>query len=90
MASSVRECISVRQAGCPCRLFRFSALAQVSGPLSHLAASQGVLLAVVLAMVVALLLALLAAVAFTAIWSARPTRSKVALAVLDRLLRWRP
>jgi hypothetical protein len=86
MASSVRECISARQAGCPCHLFRFSVLAQASGHVSHLAASQGVLLVVVVAVV----LALLAAVVITAVWSGKPARSKAALAVLDRLLRWRP
>jgi threonine/homoserine/homoserine lactone efflux protein len=76
-----------RQSGCPCHLFRLSVLAQVSGHISHLAASQSVLLVVVLVVVV--VVALLAAVALTAVWSGKPARRKVALAVLDRLLRWR-
>jgi hypothetical protein len=45
---------------------------------------------VVMAIALALVLALLAAVVLTALWSGKPARSKVALAVLDRLLRWRP
>jgi hypothetical protein len=39
--------------------------------------------------VAVLIVVLVAGVAWTAIWSAKPSRRKAALAVLDRLLRWK-
>jgi RsiW-degrading membrane proteinase PrsW (M82 family) len=83
MTSSVRECISARQAGCPRTEFKLSALPQVSGALSHNLSGQDVFAIVLLA------LALVAAVVLTAIWSRDKDRRKDARDVLDRFLRWR-
>jgi Flp pilus assembly protein TadB len=81
---SVRECLFARQAGCPCRAVRFCALAQVSGHIGGALSSHGAL------MVIALIAVVFAAlVIFPAVWSRKPARRKAALAVLDRLLRWR-
>jgi hypothetical protein len=82
MTSSVRECISARQAGCPRTEFKLSALPQVSGTLSHNLSGQDMFVIALLA------LALVAAVVFTAIWSRDKDRRKDARAVL-RILRWR-
>jgi hypothetical protein len=84
MFSSVRDCVSACQAGCPCTEFRLIALAQASGPLGRAATSQGVLL------LVALFLILFAGlVVFPAVWSSDKERRKAALTVLDRTIRWR-
>jgi hypothetical protein len=88
LVSPAIEAWVARQAGRTCRPLRLLILAQVSGHVSHLAASQSLLLVVALSLV--LVLALLAAVVLAAVWSGKPARSKRALAVLDRLFRWRP
>jgi hypothetical protein len=84
MASSVCERLSARQAGCPCRVSRLSVLAQVSGHISHIMTNQGVLLVAALSLIL-----FSALVVLPAVWSSKPARRKAALAVLDRLLRWR-
>jgi hypothetical protein len=43
----------------------------------------------VLAVTAVLLIALVAGVVLPAVWSVKPARCKAALAVLDRLLRWK-
>ena len=83
MHVSVRECISTREAGCPCVVPRFHAFAQV-GTVSKILSSQDAL--VVLGILAILVMVL---VILPAVWSEKPTRRKAALAVLDRLLRWR-
>lgn len=84
MASSVREHVGARQAGCPCHVFRFSALAQLSSHIGSAVSSHGVLLAVLLVAV-----ALVTVVIFPAVWSRKSYRRKAALEVLERLIRWR-
>ena len=83
MASSVRECLGPRQAGCPRTEFKLSALPQVSGTLGHALSGQDVFVILLLA------LALVATIVFTALWSSDKDRRKNALDVLDRITRWR-
>jgi hypothetical protein len=83
MVSSVRERICACQAGCPRREFQLSTLPQASGTLSHNLSGQDVFV------IVLLVLALVAAVVLTAVWSGDKERRKDALAVLDRIIRWR-
>jgi hypothetical protein len=83
MASSVREHASACQARCPTADFKLSALPQASG-ISHALSSQDV------ALIVVVVLALVAAVVLTAIWSRDKDQRQAALAVLDRIIRWRP
>jgi hypothetical protein len=83
MVSSVRECICACQAGCPGTEFRLSALPQASGTLSRNLSGQDVFVIVLLALI------LVAAVVLTAVWSGDKERRKDALAVLDRIMRWR-
>lgn len=82
MASSVRECICARQAGCPRDEIRLSALPQVNGAISHSLSGLDVTLIVIAVVVI------VAAVVLTAIW-ADAARRKAAFEVLDRLLPWR-
>ena len=84
MTSSVRECICARQAGYPADGSQLSALAQANGALGHALTSEDVLVVLVL---VVLTIAVL--VVFPAVWSGKPARRRAALAVLDRLTRWR-
>ncbi len=65
-------------------MFRFSALTQVSGHIGSALGSPGALLVIAL---VAILFA--AMVIFPAVWSRKSYRRKAALAVLDRIIRWR-
>jgi hypothetical protein len=81
--SSVRECICACQAGCPRTEVKLSTLPQVSGTLGHALGGQDVFVITVLA------LALVAAVVLTAVWSPDKERRKDALAVFDRITRWR-
>lgn len=60
-----------------------STLPQVSGTLGHALGGQDVFVITVLA------LALVAAVVLTAVWSPDKERRKDALAVFDRITRWR-
>ena len=78
----LRERILAREEGSPSR--HIGALTLVSGPVSQVAGRPYVLigLAVFLVLVVGL-------VVFPAVWSSKPARRKAALAVLDRLLRWK-
>lgn len=62
-----------------------STLPQVSGTLGHALGGQDVFVITVLA----LALALVAAVVLTAVWSPDKERRKDALAVFDRITRWR-
>ena len=71
---SVRECISTREAGCPCVVPRFHAFAQV-GTVSKILSSQDAL--VVLGILAILVMVL---VILPAVWSEKPTRRKAALA----------
>lgn len=83
MISSVRECTCPCQAGCPRTEFRLSALPQVSVTLGRALSGQEMFVIVIVA------LALVTAVVLTAIWSRDKDRRKDALAVLDRIARWR-
>jgi hypothetical protein len=84
MVSSLRECICMCQAGCTRTEFRLSALPQAGGTVSHVLTGQDVFV------IVLLVLALVAGlVVLPAVWSSKPSRRKAALAVLDRLIRWR-
>lgn len=83
MASSVREHALACQAGCPRTEFRLSALPQVSSSVSHVLTGPDVTLIVIVT------LAVVAAVVLTAIWSRDRERRKDALAVFDRITRWR-
>jgi hypothetical protein len=80
----LRERLSAREEGSPSRVYRFGSLALASGPVSLVALRPYALagLAVLLALVVLL-------VVVPAVWSGKPARRKAALAVLDRLLRWK-
>jgi hypothetical protein len=80
---SVRECIRTREVGCPCAVPRIHAFAQAS-TVSKILSNQDAL--VVLGILAILVIVL---VVLPAVWSEKPTRRKAALAVLDRLLRWR-
>jgi hypothetical protein len=80
MARSVRECICTRQAGYPRDEFRLGAFPQVS----HAMTGQDLFLVTVLALVL-----LAGLVVFPAIWSTKPARRRAALAVLERIIRWR-
>jgi hypothetical protein len=84
-ASPVIQAWVACQAKCPCRVFRFSALAQLSGHIGSALGSPGTLLGIVL---IGVLFAAL--VIFPAVWSRKSYRRKAALAVLDRIIRWRP
>jgi hypothetical protein len=85
MAVSVREHAWACQATCPSTEFRLNALPQASSTVSHVLTGQDTFVIVLLA----LALALVAAVVLTAVWSGDGERRKAALAVLDRLIRWR-
>jgi hypothetical protein len=82
MAASVREHAPACQATCPSAEFHLNTLPQASG-ISHAMSSQDV------TMIVVVVLALVVAVVLTAIWAGESHR-KAALAVLDRIIRWRP
>jgi hypothetical protein len=84
LASPDIEAWAACQAGCPCRVFRFSALAQISGHTGSALGSPGALLVIVLIAVL-----FVAMVIFPAVWSRKSYRRKAALAVLERLIRWR-
>ena len=84
MPSSLGDPVCVCQAGGLRSEFRMNALVQASGPLSHLAAGPSLLW---LAALCVILFATL--VVCPAVWSSKPSRRKAALAVLDRLIRWR-
>lgn len=84
MISSVRECICARQAGYLADGYRLSALARASGALGRALTSQDVFVLLLLVMFM-----MAGLVVFPAIWSGKPARRKAALAVLDRLMRWR-
>lgn len=84
MASSVRECIYARQTSYLPDGSRSSVLAQASGALEHALTSQDVFVILVLVVFTISVLVILPAV-----WSSKPARRKAALAVLDRLTRWR-
>jgi hypothetical protein len=61
-----------------------NALSQVSASIGHALSGQDVVL------IVAFCLILFAAlVVFPAVWSSKPSRRRAALAVLDRIIRWR-
>jgi hypothetical protein len=81
--SSVREHAPACQTRCPHTEFRLSALPQASGAVNHLLSGQDVFVIVIVA------LALVAAVVLTAVWSSDKDRREAALAVLDRIIRWR-
>jgi hypothetical protein len=83
MVSSVRDCICACQTGCARTEFKLSALPQVSGALSRNLSGLDVTLIVIVT------LALVAAVVLTAVWSGDKERRKDALAVFDRITRWR-
>jgi hypothetical protein len=84
LASPDIEAWAACQAGCPCRVFRFSAMAQVSDHIGSALGSPGALL------VIALIAVFFAALIIVpAVWSRRSYRRKAALAVLERLIRWR-
>lgn len=82
MSASVREHASACQATCPPTDFKLSALPQASA-IGHVLSSQSVALIVIVVLVV------VTAVVLTAIWSGDKDRRKDALAVLDRIMRWR-
>jgi hypothetical protein len=83
MISSVRELLRARGTRCRCRVFRFSALAALSGYFGNDFSNNGVLL------VISLITVLLAAgVVLPAVWSRKDFRRRAALAVLERLIRW--
>jgi hypothetical protein len=84
MISSVRERSRDRETRCSCRVFRFSTVALVSGYFGNDISSNRALLVISL---IAVLLA--AGVVLPAIWSRKGFRRRAALAVLERLIRWR-
>jgi hypothetical protein len=61
-----------------------NALPQVSGTVSHVLSGQDLFVILVLVLVLVAVL-----VIFPAVWSSKPYRRKSALAVLDRIIRWR-
>lgn len=84
MSFSVRDCTYTGQPACHRQEFRVSSLPQASSALGHVLSSQDVLLTVLLVLVLVAGL-----VVFPAVWSSKPSRRKAALAVLDRIIRWR-
>jgi hypothetical protein len=83
MISSVRERLRPRETRCRCRLFRFSALAALSGYFGNDFSNNGVLL------VISLITVLLAAgVVLPAVWSRKDFRRRAALVVIERFIRW--
>jgi len=84
MARSVRDPVGACQAGCSRAEFKLSALPQASGTFSHVLSGQDVFVIALLALVLVAGL-----VVFPAVWSRKPARRRAALAVLDRIIRWR-
>jgi hypothetical protein len=84
MASSVRDPASSCQAGYPCTDFKLGALPQIGSTVSHALSSQGVFWLAALCLILFAVL-----VVCPAVWSSKPSRRRAALAVLDRLIRWR-
>ena len=84
MVSSVRDPVSECQAACARTDFKLRALPQVSASIGHVLNGHEVF------WLAALCLTLFAVlVVLPAVWSSKPTRRRAALAVLDRLIRWR-
>jgi len=83
MASSVRDPVSAFQVGCTSADFKLNALPQLGVAVGHVLTGQEVF------WLAALCLTLFAVLALPAVWSSKPARRKAALAVLDRLIRWR-
>jgi hypothetical protein len=81
--NSVRGCVCIREAGGPRKLCELAMMAQVSNGISGLARNQAVLL------ILGLVIVLIGGVIFPAVWSSKRARRTAALAVLDRILRWR-
>jgi hypothetical protein len=81
MSSSVRDPVSVCQAGCTRTDPGLSALPQVSG-INHALSSQEVTMIVIVGLI------LVTAIVLTAVWG-EPARRKDALALLDRIIPWR-
>jgi hypothetical protein len=77
---SVRGCTDNTEAGGCRHLYELSVISQVSNVLRN----HGALLILVLVIVM-----VTGGVIFPAVWSDKRTRRTAALAVLDRLLRWR-
>lgn len=84
MVRIVRDSVSACQAEYVRIEFKLSVLPQASGTTSRNLSGHDVF---VLALLVLVLVAVL--VVFPAVWSKRPSRRKAALAVLERLTRWR-
>lgn len=84
MFTSVRGCICNGEVGGSRPIYELSMMAQVSNSLPGLLNNQAVLVIIVLVIVL-----VIGGVIFPAVWSRKRTRRTAALAVLDRLLRWK-
>jgi hypothetical protein len=82
--TSVRGCTHIFEAGRPRQLCELSMIAQVSNGLPGLLRNQAVPL--ILGLVIILVIG---GVLLPAVWSRKRARRTAALAVLDRILRWR-
>ena len=84
MLTSIRGCICNGEAGGWRQVYRLSVIAQASRDVPDLLRNQAVLVILILVIVL-----VIGGVVFPAVWSSRTARRTAALAVLDRLLRWR-
>ena len=83
MLNRLRQRVRALAAASGSRVYQFALLAEIRPAIGKMGGDT-VLVVIVLAAV------LVAVVILPAVWSTKPTRRRAALAVLDRILRWKP